>query len=360
MSRETVVRSSLLAGGFAAVVAAAALYFAAAGALADAYLYFWSYNVEHYTRVVTIAERLANLDPFAHGRHYLSANPLLLAAVVIQTLAAVWALAVRRRVDGRLLVVLWFCFAYLGASYSGRNFGHYFIQILPAACLLAAWTLRQAWQALAPEKPGWRFLRDLAPASRGLLAAAVALALILPVHRFGRDIAWFNVWQSPPVDEVRRDLLAAIERRSQPGGHDLRLGLLPGALRPLRPPAGDPLQQHQLPDRHAAVGEPPAGGRHLGAHRPRLLGDPDGGARGLPPAADRRHRGGQPPLLPQVPDREVPAPRALPRGPLPAGGDDQRPPGAAGLRRLGAAARRIAWEQRTLRSGEAASRPSCG
>ncbi len=216
VSRATVVRVSLLAGGFLAMLAAAIAYFAAAGALADFYLYFWSYNVEHYTRVVTVLERLANLDPFAHSRHYLTANPLLLVAVVIQVPAAAWGLVARRRVDARLLVVLWFLFAYLGASYSGRNFGHYFIQILPAACLLAAWTVRDAWTALASEKPGWRSLRDLAPASRGLLAAAVALALILPLVRFGRDIAWFNVWRRAPTDEVRRDLLAAIERWTSP------------------------------------------------------------------------------------------------------------------------------------------------
>jgi 4-amino-4-deoxy-L-arabinose transferase-like glycosyltransferase len=222
---QTVRRAALLAGGFVAAVGVAVLYFLLHGALADFYLYFWSYNVEHYTRVVTLGERLANLDPFSHSRHYLTANPLLLIAVPVQLVTVAVRLFARwgsgRRaapeaVDGRLLVVLWFLCAYLGASYSGRNFGHYFIQILVPASLLAAWTVRDGWRALAPDRDAWRRLGDLAGVGRGALVAAVLVLLALPVYRFRGDLAWLAAAEDPRRDRVREGILRAIEETTGP------------------------------------------------------------------------------------------------------------------------------------------------
>ncbi|MCB1058394.1 MAG: hypothetical protein KDD11_23070, partial [Acidobacteria bacterium] len=183
-TRETVVRAGALAGGFFVALGVCVAYFAAEGALGDFYLYFWQYNVEHYTAVVPVADRIAALDPFLHKRHYLTANPLLLIAVLIAVARAIGALfdRGRRAIDGRLLLVLWFLAAYFGASYSGRNFGHYFIQILAPACLITALLVRELWLR-AGRAPG--FLGTWA--WRGALATVVLVALGLSVYRFRGD-----------------------------------------------------------------------------------------------------------------------------------------------------------------------------
>jgi hypothetical protein len=211
--RATVRIASLLAAGFFATLAATAGYFAVNGALGDFVLYYWTYNVEHYTAVVPVAERLAALDPFEHSRHYLTANPLLFAGALWSVAAAAIAWLSRRRTDGRLLIALWMVFGYFGASYSGRNFGHYFIQIIPPACLLTALAADDLRQQLSPR----RFrLPDLAVAARGVLAALAIIAFAAPLVRFGDDIAWRNLWRQHRPDERRERLLDAIREHSSP------------------------------------------------------------------------------------------------------------------------------------------------
>lgn len=205
LSRETVGLAVGLAGGFFAALGLCVAYFAAHGALGDFYLYFWQYNVEHYTAVVPLAERLRNLNPFLLRRHYLTANPLLLAAAAFATLRAVFGYVMRGRaaVDARLLLVLWFLGAYFGASYSGRNFGHYFIQLLAPACLIAALLVREAWRYAAI------YLRIL-------LLAAVVVGLALPLYRFRSDAALLT-WSTPvPAKPEQAALLAHLAATTRP------------------------------------------------------------------------------------------------------------------------------------------------
>ncbi|MEM7351450.1 MAG: glycosyltransferase family 39 protein, partial [Acidobacteriota bacterium] len=211
---ETLGHAALLAAGFFAILLATAGYFLAAGAWADVYLYYWSYNVEHYAKIVGWDDRLRGLDPFAHRRHYLTANPLLFVAALQQSVIALWGLLRHRRVDARLLLVLWCLFAYFGASYSGRNFGHYFIQLIPAACLLAAWAVVDAWRALGPSRQLHRWLPDLAQVGRGLLVASVLVGLAMPLARFSDDLAWPNLHRPARIDPVRQGALDVIAERT--------------------------------------------------------------------------------------------------------------------------------------------------
>lgn len=215
-SAGTVRKAADLAAGFVAVLGLTVAYFAAHGALGDFVLYFWSYNVEHYTAVVPWSERLGALDPFAHGRHYLTANPLLLAGSAVSVVAAAAAWLRRRRTDGRLLVALWFLFGYFGASYSGRNFGHYFIQIIVPACLLTAWAGVDAWRALAPRLARRRGRADLALAGRLALIAALAIGLAYPLVRFGDEIAGLTLWDHRRPPRGRTELVEAIRERTAP------------------------------------------------------------------------------------------------------------------------------------------------
>ncbi len=236
-SADTLRKAAALAAGFFAVLGATAAYFAAVGAFGDFVFYFWTYNVEHYTAVVPWSERLAALDPFDHGRHYLTANPLLLVGSAVSIAAAAAGWIRRRRTDGRLLVALWFLFGYFGASYSGRNFGHYFIQIIAPACLLAAWAGVDFWRALAPRLERWRGRADLAAAGRAALAAALVVGLAYPLVRFGGEIAGLTLWDDRSAPPERARLLEAIRKRTAPGEAIFVWGYYPElyVLAPRRP-----------------------------------------------------------------------------------------------------------------------------
>jgi hypothetical protein len=215
LSLETLRRATGLAAGFVAVVVSCVLYFAAHGALGDFYLYFWSYNVDHYTAVVPMAERIGGLDPFAHRRHYLTANPLLLVAAAVTLLRVIvdWLRRGRQSVNGRLLLGLWFAGAYFGASFSGRNFGHYFIQIIAPSCLMAALLVREIWL----EAPAWRRSLRVPPLLvRGLLVVAVAVGLAQPLARFSRDIALFNLGKPPRPKVAQEALIDFVARATRP------------------------------------------------------------------------------------------------------------------------------------------------
>ncbi len=217
LTKETFLRAALLASGFFATVLAAVAYFATAGALWDFYYYYWKYNVDHYTAVVPMADRLQSLNPFAHRRHYLTANPLLFAGSMLSAAVALYGLLRRRfqvepAVWGRLLLVLWLVFSYFGASYSGRNFGHYFIQIIPPLCLLTAWLLVDLWN--------WQrvqvWVRPRRLAFRMVLLCLVAMGLFYSLHRFRRDMALFGLTE-PARPRVAQDaLLKYIREASDP------------------------------------------------------------------------------------------------------------------------------------------------
>lgn len=216
LSRETWLRAACLAGGWVAVVALAVAYFAAHGALGDFYLYFWSYNVEHYTAVVPLAEKLSGLNPWDHSRHYLRSNPLLLAGILIELGRTTWVTARRwrrleRLEEARLLLLLWLVFGYFGASFSGRNFGHYFIQIIAPACLITAGLVVEGWRR-ASSWAGGR--RDLLWGARAALMLGVVGALTFSVHRYHRDLAVMRLRQPVQPDVAFERLMTVIRQTS--------------------------------------------------------------------------------------------------------------------------------------------------
>lgn len=228
---------SQMAVGFFSTLMLTGLYFAWRGAFGDFVFYYWTYNVEHYTAVIPVADRLAALDPFAHRRHYLTANPLLLVGSLLGIGLALGRSLRRKQVDGSLLVALWLVFGYFGASYSGRNFGHYFIQILVPASLTTAFAWVQVWQWI----PTWRGFAKRLPdgliLARGLVVVATAIALTSPVIRFSSEIGWRHVYQARPVDDPRQALLAAIRQHTEPDQSIFVWGYYPElyVLAPRRP-----------------------------------------------------------------------------------------------------------------------------
>ncbi|HWP43286.1 MAG TPA: glycosyltransferase family 39 protein [Blastocatellia bacterium] len=132
--------------------------------------------------------------------------------------AASWTL------DADLTALLWLGVSYLGMSVGGRFFGHYFIQIMPALCLIGARGLTGIVEALNARQslPRGRLIRRSA-------LALIALGFVFTMVRFhGHTVAlaldrirgttgemtarWFH-------ERLKREeLMAAAVVREWPGG----------------------------------------------------------------------------------------------------------------------------------------------
>lgn len=169
-----------LLGGFGAV---AAIYLASvylAGALGDFGFNYWFYNTRYFLPAVPASQRVLDaltLQTRYPGRH----APLL----VLFILGLVFRLRAWSR-DGRprrgtallpFIPFVWALSSYVGAMWSGRASGHYFIQLLPAACWIGGHTLSRL---LHHGRSAVRAAR-LATVRRRAVAAVIAIAVCAPV-----------------------------------------------------------------------------------------------------------------------------------------------------------------------------------
>ncbi len=190
-------RVAVVLAGFAVPVVVTAAWFALRGVLADGIFYAWRYNLQYYGPEVGAADRvLSALKPFTLlGTHY----PLVLLALAGAAGFALFRVLQRQpaapeQADNPRLAFLlaWGATSLAGAASGGRGYDHYFIQFLPAACLLAALGLAgfTTW-ARAHRAQRW-----LQPAA--LLFSAVVLV------QLGRGVVAFRAQAVQPVDSSLR------------------------------------------------------------------------------------------------------------------------------------------------------------
>ncbi|MDI1250141.1 MAG: hypothetical protein PSV13_14860 [Lacunisphaera sp.] len=190
-------RLGAVLAGFAVPVLLTVAYFAARGALADFHFYAWQYNLQFYAPEIGIAGRAAStLKPF----HLLAAQyPLALAALAATAGLGIFCLfrpradtAARTENAQWLYLLTWAVTSLAGAASGGRGFDHYYIQFLPACCLLAALGLG----GLAPWAAGHRARRFLVPALV-LLSALFVLELGQGIRRqHGRTLPMDPSWRA--------------------------------------------------------------------------------------------------------------------------------------------------------------------
>jgi hypothetical protein len=164
----------LLAAGFLAPVAAVAAYFALRGAAMDFFFYAWQYNLQYYGTEIGAADRVASaFKPFLL---LWTENPLLLAAAIGAATHSCFRVAQRQPTEAErpgnaklAHLLVWAAASLAGAASGGRGFDHYYIQFLPACCLLGALGVDGAIQRARRH----RAARWLWPAA--LLAAALIL-----------------------------------------------------------------------------------------------------------------------------------------------------------------------------------------
>lgn len=157
--RQTGRRWLALAAGCALPLALTAAWFAAHGALADLWRDAVWINLSGYPRAawsVLASGNLTNLRAF----------PLLWLGVL---LALVWRPPnLRRGAGGHAPTLLWLALLAGLLPLSHRFYGHYVLQALPPAALLAAAGLAELWRKLAGRPTALRAL-----AAAGLLALAL-------------------------------------------------------------------------------------------------------------------------------------------------------------------------------------------
>jgi 4-amino-4-deoxy-L-arabinose transferase-like glycosyltransferase len=224
-ARAVIAAGGALALGFAAVSASFLLYFARAGAWDEFTFYFWTYNRRYYLAAVSPGQWVAGLlrgfelaaRPLGLGA-LATAGGALVAHEVFGRIRALRGRAGRAPSSdapaagagpgqARLYVLIWAVCAFVGASLSARAFGHYFIQLLPSWCLLAAVALDALAGQLRRRAPG---LASVGPAlALGCVLAPGAVPLV------NNALALRSKLGAPEaVDSVR-------ERAGGPASHSL-------------------------------------------------------------------------------------------------------------------------------------------
>ncbi|GEM_PF-959460 len=132
--RRSFARLLSVAAGFAAVIASFVAWLASNGALGD----FWRYAIElNFFYIGSMPRRLWLEFMIGRTLAYVAFNATLwiLAAWIVTR-------AIRNKSDERrqadLTIALWGAASLAAVFPGGRFFGHYFIQVLPALCLLAS------------------------------------------------------------------------------------------------------------------------------------------------------------------------------------------------------------------------------
>lgn len=171
--------------GFIAASLPVLAYTAKTSALRDYWSYVWDWGIRYggyYGAGKTAA------TAFTRTADYLAQNNTLLIGLAVVVCAAIQ----RRRNDnpggreaapgacfkGRvvfrdLVLLIWLAVSYAGLMIGGRFFGHYFIQILPALCLIGARGLTSILASLRPRS-----------AARRVVIALIAVGFLFTLIRF--------------------------------------------------------------------------------------------------------------------------------------------------------------------------------
>ncbi|HET9201186.1 MAG TPA: glycosyltransferase family 39 protein, partial [Dehalococcoidia bacterium] len=173
--RSTRLNLGIFAGGAVAAMLPFFAYFAVNGALDDFVYAIFTYN-ELFARQIPLAKRILRMVTIKEGY-------LALATAFLWVGAAVSIFRMVRYKPGarEVLLLLWIAGCYLGVKTSGRDYPHYYVQLLPGLALLCG--------VLLYEFRNWR----LPPYWRAGLGAALAVAFVVTVGWNARVYALGNV-----------------------------------------------------------------------------------------------------------------------------------------------------------------------
>ncbi|MEW6206810.1 MAG: glycosyltransferase family 39 protein [Acidobacteriota bacterium] len=134
------------------------IYIAASGSLSDYWTDVWVWG-SRYAGYFSLTSMLVTALSQTAG--YFALNSTLLVALVVVTFRVI-----RRRKTSEteqasdVMMLLWLAVSYAGLCVGGRFYGHYFFQILPPLCLIAARGLRIIREALRSDDIALRVRRS--------------------------------------------------------------------------------------------------------------------------------------------------------------------------------------------------------
>lgn len=143
-----------MAAGFLFPVVMIVAYYLFNNALKDFWFYFYVYNVKYYAAAIPFWGRVKIASGYLiNPKSFFMINSLLTVSFLVGGIKVVWQFVNNYRKPSRellidLYILFWGISAYIGASYTGRNFGHYYIMILPAFCILGGKAMQSRFNFL--------------------------------------------------------------------------------------------------------------------------------------------------------------------------------------------------------------------
>lgn len=145
-SRVVAQRVAFLVAGFLAINGTVIAYFAMRSALSDFIFCFWTYNTKYYLPAVPVKERIEAYERIVIA--LLPTFPVYIFLFIIGTAQQSYRFLCnpceRSGEDYQFLFVCWALSSWIGTLLSGRDFGHYFIQVLPGVAIVSALALDNA------------------------------------------------------------------------------------------------------------------------------------------------------------------------------------------------------------------------
>jgi len=229
---RSLIRCFLSMGlGFLVLPLAMAFYLYSQGAWADFITWFWRYNTEFYMPFVSGADRLqAFFLPWSG--HMVSDQPFsfvplgigMLWGLILLARKRTGALKSMRQLDWsgqiRLFAGIWLFFGWLAANLSGRDFGHYLIQLFIPLALVSGITLNRLiihfadWYEAHRQNNG----KAYSPAPLNVALMTLAIAAVLLVNPFMKrpEQGWPQLAYLDLPDTMPMDLANFLKERTRP------------------------------------------------------------------------------------------------------------------------------------------------
>lgn len=187
--RAIVIASTAVVAGAGVIAGLIVLPWVVAGHLND----FWFANVTYNLKYGAMlgAARMLNVAQIHEAA--------ITGGLALWALAAVGGVAGRLPKDMKLLTLLWLAGSFVGLSWTGRLFGHYYIQLLPGAALFAA----AGFEWLASRWSEFRFRLYTYVATVPL--AAVMLVSLSYVY-LSSDANAAHLWKWERSEYAKRDV----------------------------------------------------------------------------------------------------------------------------------------------------------
>lgn len=221
----------VMAFGFIILPMIMATHLYSQGAWTDFITWFWRYNTEFYMPMVSKGDRLqAIFTPWSS--HMVRDQPLsfmplgigMLWGLILLSKTRSGAVGLAANLDWpgriRLFSGIWLFFGWVAANLSGRDFGHYLIQLFVPLALISGITINSLvlrfakWAATKKQNAGQTY--SSTGLNAGLSVTAVALLLVVNPFMQRPAAGWPQLAYLDLPDTMPMDLANLLKERTEP------------------------------------------------------------------------------------------------------------------------------------------------